>query len=31
VLACPLGMYFMMRSMAKTGDHGRPKDGEGDR
>ena len=29
VLACPLGMYFMMRSMSKTGDHGRPRDGEG--
>ncbi|MDR7553955.1 MAG: DUF2933 domain-containing protein [Armatimonadota bacterium] len=22
LLACPLGMYFMMRAMAKTGDHG---------
>ena len=31
ILACPLGMYFMMRSMSKTGDHGRPKDGGGAR
>jgi hypothetical protein len=31
MLACPLGMYFMMRGMSKTGDHGRPKDGGGDR
>ena len=26
VLACPLGMYFMMRSMSKMGDHGNSKD-----
>ena len=25
-LACPLGMYFMMRSMAKTGQHENSKD-----
>ncbi len=31
LLACPLGMYFMMRSMSKTGDHGRPNDGNRDR
>jgi hypothetical protein len=29
LLACPLGMYFMMRSMAKTGDHGTDKGGDG--
>ncbi len=26
VLACPLGMYFMMRGMSKMGDHGNSKD-----
>jgi hypothetical protein len=31
ILACPVGMYFMMRAMSKTGDHERPKDGGGDR
>jgi hypothetical protein len=35
LLACPLGMYFMMRAMAKTGDqgrsHGDSKDKGGDR
>ncbi len=31
MLACPLGMYFMMRSMSKTGDKGDSKDKEGDR
>ena len=31
LLACPLGMYFMMRSMSKMGDHGNPKDKGGDR
>jgi hypothetical protein len=25
-LACPLGMYFMMRGMSKMGDHGNSKD-----
>ena len=30
-LACPLGMYFMMRAMSKTGDHGHSKDKTGDR
>ena len=30
-LACPLGMYFMMRAMSKTGDHGNSKDKTGDR
>jgi|GEM_PF-2358115 len=30
LLACPLGMYFMMRSMAKTGDHGKSKGEPGD-
>ena len=30
-LACPLGMYFRMRSMSKMGDHGNPKDKGGDR
>lgn len=31
VLACPLGMYFMMRGMSKTGDKGDSKDKGGDR
>ena len=30
-LACPLGMYFMMRSMSKTGGHGESKDNGRDR
>jgi hypothetical protein len=30
-LACPVGMYFMMRSMSKTGDHGDSKDTGRDR
>ena len=30
-LACPIGMYFMMRSMSKTGDHGDSKDTGRDR
>jgi hypothetical protein len=29
--ACPLGMYFMMRAMSKTGDHGHSKDKTEDR
>ena len=31
LLACPLGMYFMMRTMSKTGERGNPKDKGGDR
>ena len=31
MLACPLGMYFMMRSMSKTGDQGNSKDKGADR
>jgi hypothetical protein len=31
LLACPLGMYFMMRAMSKTGDHGGSKDRPGGR
>ena len=31
VLACPLGMYFMMRSMSKPGGHGDSKDTGRDR
>ena len=31
LLACPLGMYFMMRSMSKMGDQGSPKDKDGSR
>ena len=30
-LACPLGMYFMMRGMSKMGDHGNTKDKTEDR
>jgi hypothetical protein len=30
-LACPLGMYFMMRGMSKTGDHGNSKNKTEDR
>jgi hypothetical protein len=30
-LACPLGMYFMMRSMSKMGDHSDSKDARRDR
>jgi hypothetical protein len=31
LLACPLGMYFMMRAMSKAGDQGNSKDKGGDR
>ena len=31
MLACPLGMYFMMRSMSKRGDHENSKDKGGER
>ncbi|MGH7321055.1 MAG: DUF2933 domain-containing protein [Candidatus Rokuibacteriota bacterium] len=31
LLACPLGMDFMMRAMSKPGDHGNSNDKTGDR